>query len=240
LEQEDVLWFYIIVPKCSGLGVRFLGTLAFSIGDMGRIKVLKTICSIIIYLFCSTYIHAQDKWVLSKNTDGIRVYSLSCSKSHIKKLKADFTVKSTTAKLAATLLDLPGYAEWVYSTKTTTLVKQLNPREVLYYTEKHMPWPMSNRDAVIQLKVEQPDSTGVLIARLTSMPGIVPVKKDVVRIPHLKTYWRAIPQPNNTLLITYEAEIDPGGSIPNWILNMFSTKGPLETFKKMRVVLERT
>jgi hypothetical protein len=168
------------------------------------------------------------------------VYSQGCSKSNIKKLKADFSAKTTVAKLAATLLNLSGYSQWVYSTKTTTLVKQLAPNELLYYTEKHMPWPMSNRDAVIQLKVEQPDSAGVLIARMTAVPGNVPTKKDVVRIPHLKTYWRAIPQPNNTLLITYEAEIDPGGSIPNWILNMFSTKGPLETFKKMRVVLERT
>lgn len=206
---------------------------------MAKIKGLKTVCSIITYLLCFTYTHAQDKWVLSKNTDGIRVYTLSNSKSHIKKLKADFSAKTTVAKLAGTLLHLPGYSQWVYSTKSTTLIKQVGPRELVYHTEKHMPWPMSNRDAVIQLKVEQPDNAGVLVARLTAVPGFVAVKKDVVRIPHLKTYWKAIPQPNNTLLITYEAEIDPGGSIPNWILNMFSTKGPLETFKKMRAVLER-
>jgi hypothetical protein len=148
---------------------------------MASTKDLKAVFSVIIYLFCSAYVQAQDKWVLSKNADGIRIYSLSCSKSHIKKLKADFSAKTTVDKLAATLLDLPGYGEWVYSTKTTTLVKQLGPRELLYYTEKHIPWPMSNRDAVIQLKVEAPDSTGVLVARLTSVPGTVPIKKDIVR-----------------------------------------------------------
>lgn len=180
----------------------------------------------------------QDKWELRKNTDGIRVYT-HCSNTKLKRLKADFTVRCTPQELAATLLDLNGYNQWVYSTKKTQLLKQISPKQVLYYTEKSMPWPMSNRDAVIQLTVEEPDSAGVVTAHLNTVAGTVPVHKDIVRIPQLRTWWRAVPQPGNTTYITYEAEVDPGGSVPGWILNLFSTKGPYETFKKLREVLER-
>jgi hypothetical protein len=33
-----------------------------------------------------------------------------------------------------------------------------------------------------------------------------------------------------TIYIIYEVEVDPGGSIPGWIANMFVAKGPFETF----------
>jgi hypothetical protein len=36
-----------------------------------------------------------------------------------------------------------------------------------------------------------------------------------------------------TIHINYEVEVDPGGSIPGWIANMFVDKGPFETFSNL-------
>jgi hypothetical protein len=52
-----------------------------------------------------------------------------------------------------------------------------------------------------------------------------------------KANWVVTPIGDNKLAIEYVAMADPGGSIPAWITNSFSTKGPFETFRKLKDVL---
>ena len=37
----------------------------------------------------------------------------------------------------------------------------------------------------------------------------------------------------------YIFEIDPGGSVPAWFVNMFADKGPYETFKQLAETLKK-
>ena len=42
-----------------------------------------------------------------------------------------------------------------------------------------------------------------------------------------------------TISIVYIFEVEPGGSLPAWVVNMFADKGPYETFKKLSDMLKR-
>jgi len=42
------------------------------------------------------------------------------------------------------------------------------------------------------------------------------------------------PIPQGGVKIEYELQVDPGGKVPAWLVNMFATKGPFETFKKLQ------
>ena len=61
-----------------------------------------------------------------------------------------------------------------------------------------------------------------------------PPVKDLVRIPYSKGAWYVTTVSNKIIHLNYVLEVDPGGSVPAWILNLFSTKGPLETFKNLK------
>ncbi|MEJ0083023.1 MAG: hypothetical protein WDM78_19195 [Puia sp.] len=37
---------------------------------------------------------------------------------------------------------------------------------------------------------------------------------------------------DKSIHLDYVLEMNPGGSLPVWILNLFSTKGPMESFEK--------
>jgi hypothetical protein len=41
------------------------------------------------------------------------------------------------------------------------------------------------------------------------------------------------------LKIVYTVEFDPSGAVPAWLTNMFVTKGPLQTFQKLRLAVSR-
>ena len=42
------------------------------------------------------------------------------------------------------------------------------------------------------------------------------------------------PLNKNQQQIIYTVRFDPGGSLPAWLVNMFVTKGPLQTFQKLK------
>jgi len=177
---------------------------------------------------------AGGKWVLKKEVDGIRIYTSTSDDSKFKSICVTLTTTGTPAQLAAILMDIPGQTDWVYSTKSSKVLKRVSDAEVICYSEKTMPWPVSNRDVVLQFRVAVDAATGVLTARGNTVQWPVAEKDGVVRVPQATVAWRATPASPTTIAIEYEARIDPGGDVPAWVVNLFISKGPLETFGKLK------
>lgn len=181
---------------------------------------------------------AAEKWDLKKDDEGIKIYTRTVPNSPHKALRATFTMKGTLNILENILLDISKQTDWVYSTKTSSLVKRMGEHDLVYYSEKSMPWPVTNRDAVVRISITRSDATTMLVNAI-SVVGTVPEKKGIVRVPFSKVSWEVKALNDNTLSVVYEALVDPGGSLPAWVVNMFSTKGPFETFKSVREISER-
>jgi hypothetical protein len=199
--------------------------------------MLKFVAPLFLVLFAFSYAHATD-WKLKKDDEGIRIYTATVANSEIKAIKVEFTAKGSTTQLTRILLDINSQKDWVYSTKSASILKRVSEKEVTYYTEKSMPWPITNRDAVMDIKIQQDNTTGIMTVHATTVGNLVPEKKNIVRVPSSTVTWKVTPIGNNTMKIEYEAQADPGGTIPAWVTNMFLSKGPFETFKKLRVMLE--
>lgn len=190
-------------------------------------------------LFAGLTAYAGNEWELKSNEGGIKVFTASQQGSNIKAMKAEFNAKGTPEMLAGILLDINQQPDWVYSTKSSTLIKKVGEYELVYYTEKSMPWPLSNRDAVMHVKIAHNPVTKIMTVHATTVDGVMKAKKGIVRIPSSTVTWKVTPLNNHEMKIEYTAQADPGGSVPAWITNMFLTKGPLETFKKLREILEK-
>lgn len=179
------------------------------------------------------------EWKLKKESDGIKIYSKTLPNSCIKALKASFVSAGTTAKMESILLDVEGMKDWVYSTKSSTIIKRISKHELIYYSEKEAPWPVSNRDIVVRIKVNRDSASGIMTINLSPLRDHVAIKKNIVRITLSNVTWKITPISNDSVSIVYTAETDPGGNIPAWVINLFSTKGALETFKKLKLLLEK-
>src|SRR5262245_44959404 len=110
------------------------------------------LCSVVLAGF------SQNKWKLSKDKDGIKVYQAENPKSKFKSIKVECVLPGTFDKLIAVLTDIEHLKDWVYNTKTSYLIKKISPYDLYYYTETMIPWPMSNRDAVVHLKIARDSS----------------------------------------------------------------------------------
>jgi hypothetical protein len=190
-------------------------------------------------LFCSVIStsFSQYKWKLSKDKDGIRVYLSENPRSKFKSIRVECTLPGTFDKLISILTDIPHLKDWVYNTKTSYLIKKITPYDIFYYTETSIPWPMSNRDAVVHLRITRDTAQSSIKVSSTNENRLVPEKDGKVRIVYSLVNWYVTMPTSKTISIVYTFEADPGGNLPAWLVNSFADKGPYESFKRLSEIL---
>jgi len=184
-------------------------------------------------------VSGQEDWKLKSDKEGVAIYLRSLPDSKFKAIKVECEVNATLSQLVAVLLDVNTAPEWVYSTKSCVLLKQVSPSELYYYSEVSIPWPASNRDFIAHLITVQDPQTKVVTVYGPTAPDLVPVKKDIVRVRRSEGKWVLTPTGHHTVKIVYTLHVDPGGNIPAWLVNMFATKGPHESFTALKVQLKK-
>lgn len=188
-------------------------------------------------ILCVTHATAQAGWKRVAARNGIKVYARTVADSKIRAMKAECVLDAGVDEVVALLLDVNATEQWVCHTKSCRLVRRISETELLYHTEVSLPWPLDNRDFVTHLKVLKADKSEVVTVEAPAVPGIVPVRKGIVRIDHSINRWLIRSLPDGKVWVEYTLQVDPGGNIPAHVVNMFACQAPIETFQNMRKVL---
>jgi len=143
-------------------------------------------------------------------------------------------LRTSLSCLAAVILDINNYPSWSFNTKKAYVLRQVSPSELYFYSEINSPWPASNRDLAVHLRITQDPVSRSMHISADEIPDFIPQKENIVRVPLSREVWKVVPLDKNTIRIEYELEIDPGASAPAWLINSFATKGPYETFRNLR------
>lgn len=184
-------------------------------------------------------VNAQTDWTLKRAKDGISIYTKTVSSSGLKGIRVKCSLPAKLSQMVALIMDVDAGEEWVYGTKSSVLLRKVSPSELYYYSEVDIPWPLSNRDFIAHLIVSQDPRTKVVTINGPTEATYLPVKKNIVRVNHSNGKWILTPTKNNSIQIDYTLEVDPGGTIPVWLVNLFATSGPTETFKKMKTQIQK-
>ena len=188
----------------------------------------------ILVLFSGLHCAAQTDCELKLNKDSIKVYTCFREDSKFKSVRTTFELQSSLSQLAAMVLDIERLGDWQYKTVSARLLKKISDREIIYYTEVAAPIFTSNRDFVIQLTVNQDPQTRMLTIDLVSIPDYIPYENGIVRVPFSKARWKVNPLSGSRLYVEYDIEIDIGGAVPVWLVNIVAPQAPYETFKALR------
>ncbi|GAB4038516.1 START domain-containing protein [Spirosoma gilvum] len=195
-----------------------------------------TVWLIVAFLGLSRFGYAQpvDDWHLEKSKEGIRVYSRHLIGSRLKELRVQCTFQGTLSALVAMLSDIDYYPTLMYKTKATKLLRRVSETELYYYIETELPWPVDNRDMNVHLTFSQDPATHTLQIRIAKAADEIPSQPHIVRVAEWSASWEVHPEPNQQLQINYQCQVDPGGNLPTWLINLTATNGPFESFKLLR------
>lgn len=191
----------------------------------------------LLAFFIPLQIAAQDKWRLAQETPGIKVYHSTTHGSGFKKIRVEALLEGSADRMLQILKDVPNYKRWVYGHKSGTVLKHVSSNEFYFYTETAMPWPVAARDAVVRARVNRDANNSITVVE-HSDPGFIPAKNGKVRVPQSYVKWVITPAGDKKIRIQYHFEADPGGSLPPWVVNLFADKGPVESFRKLALMLK--
>jgi len=199
----------------------------------------KALFTIIILITVLSAAFCQGKWDLKRNENGIQVFTRTPLTGNLKELRVICELTATKAQLIKTLQDIKHYDEWVYNTRKAMILKTVNPQQIIFYSVSHLPWPIKDRDLIVQLTVT-PDSTiNRFEMQAKSLPDYLPKNPDLVRVPYSLALWKVIVVDDHTLKVDYTFSVNPGGSIPAWLVNTTLAIGPYNSFMGLRDELKK-
>lgn len=199
-------------------------------------KLILVFC---LYLGFLSHCLGQSSWKMIADKEGIQVFSKTIPNSKVKAVKVECELQATATQLVSLLIDLPFAPQWVSHTRSCELVRRVSASELYYYSEVALPWPLENRDFVAHVKVTQNPQTKVVAVNAPAVPGFVAEKKGIVRISHSIGQWQITPIRAGVIKVEYTLQVDPGGIVPAWLVNLLAAQGPLESFHNMKIHLPK-
>jgi len=194
-------------------------------------KIRLLICAIILI---PGLLLAQntDGWVFKNEKEGVKVYYRKTS--DVYELKLITSLKASLSGLVTLLSEVDNYPKWGYKVSEARPLKKVSEWESYYYSRLDFPWPLDDRDIVVHSKMVQDPVTLRVTATSVSDPGFLPEQKGLVRMHNTRTSWILVPGKGGWTYVEYYIYSDPGGSLPDWMINMALDVGPRETIKNIR------
>lgn len=172
-------------------------------------------------------------WKESKNKCGIKVSLKKIEGSSIKAFKVEGIIESEPELIIKTLMDFKNFSKWHDSIIESKELKKISENKSLAYMKIDFPWPVKNRDSIATSEVvKKGEETKVLIKKSNDNS----LKTKNIRVTKTDGYWSVTPHSRGSY-VYQQLHAEPGGSIPDWVINMMLDKSPYKTFKGLRKYL---
>lgn len=175
-------------------------------------------------------------WALERDRDGILVHTRPVAGSGIDEFRGTALVTAPVDAVRAVLRNVDDFELWFPSTSESRLLSR-EANVQLQYTVIDAPWPVSDRDNVFRSETTHDPSTGVVRIAVTADPDRQPEQPDRVRVRHARGEWLLEPVAPERTRVTFTMHLDPGGGVPEWLLNARVVETPFEALTNLRAQL---
>ena len=169
-----------------------------------------------------------NKWEITYQDSRIKIYSQKIKGFDVIAFKTNAFIEQDVLSLITVLRDAKGSEKWSENLKYIEYINEINDLEAIVYEIRNFPWPLHDRDLVLQYKAAlNKEHKSILVNFHSITHDKFPEQKDLVRA---KLYYGAMefwPKKGGTdIELTILAS--PKGSIPNWLVNIFQEKVPYQ------------
>ncbi|MBS1612966.1 MAG: SRPBCC family protein [Bacteroidetes bacterium] len=196
---------------------------------------------LLAFLSLSSFHRQQtgNEWVYEQSKKGIKVFTKKSKWGHLRDARAVMQVAKTPDEMMKLLTDFDNYHTWMPRCSKSRMVARLSDNEFIAHLHFEAPWPVKDRDCVVRVKVVKDSKNGSITITQTSEPKYLKAENDVVRIEQLVSTWKLIPKNGGTEVVNEYAS-NPGGNIPDWMVNTESVDQPMQTFENLQQKVNTT
>ncbi len=198
----------------------------------------KSITTVSTFLLASLSWSEIGPWELQDQNDDkdIQVFTRTVGDSPLKEFKGVTRIKADTTAFVSLLMDPEAATGWMHNVVEFKVEDSPSQTENIVYTVNKTPWPVTNRDAFIRSELSA-DANGVVTSTLTGVPDFKAGNDDYIRMPELKGSWVFAPMEGGMVEVTYQVHANPGGSLPDWLVNAIVVETPMNTLQNLHDVI---
>lgn len=191
------------------------------------------------FLVCQP-LSAQDAWKPVTNKNGIKTYTRSMTGSKIQEVRAVTVFDARMEELTEVLTDFSAFDQWMPSCAGARVLEGANHLDMTIYELNDLPWPVSDRDVVINVKTAfYMDKARAIVSMKNVETPTVALKNGVVRIHDFsgEYVFEYITREKTGVIYTYRVDI--GGNVPAFIINFFNKRYLYDTFTGLRKMVKK-
>jgi hypothetical protein len=133
------------------------------------------------------------------------------------------------------LLDVQHYPKWMEQLTESRIVESTSADDYVLYNYYDLPWPMTDRDIYVRVRIERKLEQGRVIASIDRFDSPrYPPKEGVIRVPVMQGVLRLDALGRKVTRGEFTELVDLGGSIPDWAKSYLNRKTPAYILKMVR------
>jgi hypothetical protein len=194
-----------------------------------------------IVFFCSLTASAQEPaWVSIERHPEFEVFERKVPGSDVIAFRGIGFMNHPVRQVATLILDRSNRPEWVPELNRVQLLSG-TPFEFLEYSHIKTPFVIKDRDFVTQIKIRLlEDTRSILITNQAAGNEAQAPRTNYVRGEIREARFLIEPGPREgTTKLTAEMHVDPKGTVPKWIVNLFQRDWPKSTFERLKAYAQR-
>lgn len=197
----------------------------------------KKVILLVFILFQSGFLFSQEDWKLIKETDEIKVFTKNENNYKLDTFKATVTVNASISNFVSVLHNMKIFPKWGHNIKSANLLEKSGDTLQIYYSVAKAPFPYKNRDGIYLNRFRWQKERKTLMVDIEVLDDYLALDEKYVRVKG-NGYWLIQELSKNKILIEFSMQIDPGGSIPSWLANLFVDDSPYNTLLNLKALLE--
>lgn len=179
-------------------------------------------------------------WKLVKEIDGIQIFEADVKNADVVAFRGETTLNFPIERVVSSLADMKRKEEWMHDLKEVKTLQVLDPRVRIEYYHSGTPWPLSDRDFIYKAEFKYfPEEKTFVLNLENAEHKLMPKKNGIVRgkIIDSNYYISKTDEPGVTKMAV-EILVDPMGSVPKWIVNIFQKDWPRNTLNGLKKLME--
>jgi hypothetical protein len=188
---------------------------------------------VISFLLFTSSLYSQD-WQFIKEKEGIKIYTRKEPGSNLKSFRGEALLHAKYEDILNLVGNVKNQDWWDKGVSELKILLFDEGKHVQYYIVYDSPWPVSDRDLVVDAVINTDPVTKIRTVKAKPLPNVVPEKPGRVRIKNYWQSWTITPIQPGLVHVELEGFVDPGGSVPDWLYNMVITDTPLKVIRTVK------
>lgn len=178
-----------------------------------------------VFPFFNVSAEVENGWKLRKNNDSIKVYTKKKEDTRIYMYKVVAEISLKPEMVYRQVVDFRENLKYMELVDSLRCLDHQKDRLYRNYMHFNMPWPVENREMISEMEVTI-NQEGIYLES-NHLPEHLPDNPNAIPIKDYKQKWTIKKGScQNESRITVIGWVDPGGSIPPWVVNLFSVQTP--------------